>query len=404
MKEIPPILIADDDEGIRNLLVEGLSAWGHTVHVARDGVEAWDILQSTPVWMVISDWMMPGIDGLELCRRIRAASFPSYVYVVFLTAKSHKDEMLQGMEAGADDFMVKPFGMAELKARITAAERILRLEHSLEEKNQKLQKANDVITRDMEAAAWIQQSLLPNPGTIYGLNFDSLFIPCRVIGGDIFSYFPVGKHHLAFYSLDVSGHGIPAAMLSVTVSKTITTMPFHEARFFSGSDGPGYNSSISPASMARELNLLFQQTDTVEQYFTMAYGIVDRRNGNVVLTQAGHPYPVLVPAKGEAKLLGSGGLPVGLLPDADYMEDCYQIEPGDRLFLYTDGIIECTNAQGDRFTQEKLLRFLSEGRDMSLKKLMRKMGEELVRFHGDHSFEDDVSILAMEREVEANTG
>ncbi|MBI9076164.1 MAG: SpoIIE family protein phosphatase [Desulfatibacillum sp.] len=402
--ESAPILIADDDEGIRNLLIEGLSAWGYQVLVAKDGEEAWEILKSIPVWLVISDWMMPGMDGPELCRRIRSASFPFYVYVILLTAKSQKDDLLQGMAAGADDFMNKPFGMAELRARISAAERILRLERSLEEKNAKLQevndqlqRANDMINKDMEAAAWIQQSLLPNPGTIYGLNFDSLFIPCSVVGGDIFNYFPVGKHHLAFYSLDVSGHGIPAAMLSVTVNKTITTMPFHEARFFSGSDGSDFNRSISPASMARELNLLFQRTETVEQYFTMVYGIVDRRNGNIILTQAGHPYPILVPAQGEARLLGSGGLPVGLLPDAEFTEDLYRIEPGDRLFLYSDGITDCTNEKGERFSQEKLVNFLSANRDCSLNRLIRKMGEELMHFHGSHSFDDDVSLMVMER-------
>ena len=404
MIDSAPILIADDDEAIRSLLIEGLSGWGYHVLVAKDGEEAWELLKENQVWLVISDWMMPGMDGLELCRRIRAQNFPFYVYVILLTAKSQKDDLLEGMEAGADDFMHKPFGMGELKARIAAAKRILNLERRLEEKNTKLQemneqlqRANDMITKDMAAAAWIQQSLLPNPGVIYGYNFDSLFIPCRVIGGDIFSYFPIGRHHLVFYSLDVSGHGIPAAMLSVTVNKTITTMPFHEARFFSGSDGPEFNRSISPASMARELNLLFQRTETVEQYFTMVYGIVDRRNGNIILTQAGHPYPILVPEKGDARLLGSGGLPVGLLPDAEFAEDLYRIEQGDRLFLYSDGITDCTNEKGDRFSQEKLVNFLSTNRDLSLKTLMRKMGEELMRFRGGHGFEDDVSLMAMER-------
>ncbi|ACL04887.1 response regulator receiver modulated serine phosphatase [Desulfatibacillum aliphaticivorans] len=399
-----PILIVDDDPGVRHLLKEGLSAWDYQVVEAQDGLEAWEILKETPVTLVISDWMMPGMDGVELCRRIRSHPFPSYVYVVLLTAKSQKDDLLQGMEAGADDFMGKPFAMAELKAKLAAAKRILNLERSLEEKNAKLQdmykklsKTQDLLNKDIAAAAWIQQSLLPNSGAVYGFRFDSLFMPCKVIGGDIFNYFPVDRHHLAFYSLDVSGHGIPAAMLSVTVNKTITSMPFHEARFFSGSDGAEYSRSISPQSMANELNLLFQRTETVEQYFTMVYGIVDRRNGNIILTQAGHPYPILIPDHGKARLLGSGGLPVGLLPDAEFTEDLYRIEPGDRLFLYSDGITDCLDQEGNRFSQERLVNFLSEKRDLTLKDLMRRMGEELVHFRGDPNFEDDVSLMAMER-------
>lgn len=399
-----PILIVDDDPGVRHLLKEGLSAWDYQVMEAQDGLEAWEILKETPVTLVISDWMMPGMDGVELCRRIRAHPFPSYVYVVLLTAKSQKDDLLQGMEAGADDFMGKPFVMAELKAKLAAAKRILNLERSLEEKNAKLQDmykelthAQDMLNKDIAAAAWIQQSLLPNSSMVYGFRFDSLFMPCKVIGGDIFNYFPVDRYHLAFYSLDVSGHGIPAAMLSVTVNKTITSMPFHEARFFACSDGAEFSRSISPSSMANELNLLFQRTETVEQYFTMVYGIVDRRNGNIILTQAGHPYPILIPDQGEARLLGSGGLPVGLLPDAEFTEDLYRIDPGDRLFLYSDGITDCLDRKGNRFSQEKLVNFLSEKRDLPLKDLMRRMGEELVHFRGDPNFEDDVSLMAMER-------
>lgn len=407
MKEPSPVLIVDDDPEIRTVLYDALTGWGYQVIAAENGREAWDVLRKTPVWLVISDWMMPGMDGLDLCRHIRSASFASYVYIILLTAKTARKQMVEGMEAGADDFMIKPFILEELRARIAAAERILRLEQNLEDRNRELsemneslRRAHEVITRDLEGAAWIQQSLLPTAGSLYGFSFESLFIPCRVVGGDIFSFFPIGPHHVAFYSVDVSGHGIPAAMLSVTVSKTISSMVFHEARFFSNLAHQEIPDTCSPATVAKELNLLFKSTDTVEQYFTMVYGVIDRRNGNFLLTQAGHPYPILAPARGMAKKIGSGGLPVGLLQDAEFTEECYRMAPGDRLFLYSDGITDCTNDKGELFGSERLVTFLSKNRDMPIKRLVREIGKEIHRFHGGRDFEDDLSLMAMEMQIQ----
>ncbi|MFQ5771491.1 MAG: PleD family two-component system response regulator, partial [bacterium] len=196
------ILIADDHADTRLLLSRFLKKWGHEVMVAKDGAEAWEILQKLPINFVISDWIMPNMDGLELCKRIRAANFQRYIYIILLTAKNAKDELVVGMEAGADDFMVKPFNKGELKVRIRAGERILKLEKDLDERNQKLSEVYAVIRKDLQAAAELQKSFLPDATVSFnGLKFEWLFLPCTFVAGDIFNFFALDEKNVGFYLL-----------------------------------------------------------------------------------------------------------------------------------------------------------------------------------------------------------
>jgi two-component system, cell cycle response regulator len=126
------ILIVEDDPVYRRLLESFLSGWGHDVQLAANGSEAWEILQNPDAPnLLISDWMMPEMDGLELCRRIRAGGKSGYTYFIILTAKEKKEDIVKGLEAGADDLLVKPFSHEELKCRILIGERILNLEQRI---------------------------------------------------------------------------------------------------------------------------------------------------------------------------------------------------------------------------------------------------------------------------------
>ena len=135
------VLMADDDPVSRRLLQSDLQKWGYDVTLATDGAEAWRLFEAGDFSLVISDWMMPSMDGPELIRRIRASSKPHYVYTILLTSMSHKDDLVQGMDAGADDFISKPFDRHELQVRIRAGERIIQLEQALKEQNQALRDA-----------------------------------------------------------------------------------------------------------------------------------------------------------------------------------------------------------------------------------------------------------------------
>ncbi len=139
------------------------------------------------------------------------------------------------------------------------------------------------------------------------------------------------------------------------------------------------------------------------QYFTMIYGIVETRNSRLLLTQAGHPSPIYQPKEAKAKPLGTGGFPVGLLPDVEYREEEVCLHPGDRLFFYSDGIPECTGKEGERFSVDRLIALVDEWRDRPLPDVMAGIKQAIERWRGSEQFEDDITLLALEKEEQSRT-
>lgn len=391
------VLIVEDNEANILLLQALLRHWGYEVVVARDGVEAWDIISTEDISFVISDLMMPNMDGFELCRRIRLANLPRYVYVILLTALEDKASLIKGLEAGADDFLSKPFNQHELQVRIRAGERVLQLEKTLKQRNTEIEEAYATIRRDLEAAAQMQQSLLPSTAaTISGMAFDWLFRPSAFVAGDIFNFFQLDEHHLGFYHLDVAGHGIPSAMLSVTLSKVLTPAADQSGLLKRPISTPPYYTLIPPIDVVNALNQRFQSPADSCLYFTMVYGIIDTAIGRLTFTQAGHPSPVYMLQGAKARLIGDGGFPVGLLPDLTYESLTVDMQRGDRLVIYSDGVTECMNPQQELYTEERLLTHLDSTAHLPLRQVMEHLEQGLCHWKGDNTFDDDVSVLVIE--------
>lgn len=399
------ILIVDDDVSTRVLLQLYLTKWGYEVIITSNGNEAWEIIKNEDIRFVISDWTMPNMNGLELCDKIRKTNFPYYVHVILLTSKDSKNELIEGLEAGADEFISKPFDKEELRVRLQTTARILKLELELEsrskeltESNNKLKNAYTEISNDLKAASKVQENLLPYTGlNLEGVKFEWMFLPCAYVAGDIFNYYILDETHLGFYIIDVAGHGVPAAMLSVTLSNILspsTTTSHLLKKTFPNSN---QYEITSPQTVTAELNKQFLNKGDSIQYFTMVYGVIDTKTGKTKITQAGHPSPIHLPLKGEPKLIGDGGFPIGILSDAEYEEQTFQLNKGESLFLYSDGITECFNKDGEMFNEEKLITFIDENRSLTITDLILKLKELLYNWRKDDQFEDDVTLLCIER-------
>lgn len=403
------ILVADDDPISLKVLEKTLLKWGHDVTLARDGAEAWSKLEQESFPLVVSDWMMPEVDGIELVKRIRRregrSDGQSYTYIILLTAKSTKDELVEGMEAGADDYMVKPFDASELNSRVRAGERIIRLEQSLDQRNQELQSASDEIAQanekmrmDLEAAARIQRGLLPAnfPDTPV-VKFSLFFEPCEELAGDILNVFRLDEAHVGLYVLDVSGHGVPSALLSVALHHLMS--PVMEQSYLLKrpiEDNPGYVIN-PPVAVAGHLNHQYPIQDDIGLYFTLLYGLLDLETRVFRYVQAGHPAPVHVAANKPAGLVESeGGLPIGFLDNFQYVENAVKLDPGDRIYIYSDGIYEVMNAKAEMFGQERFAESLSQARDVELDESLTQAFQDIKRWNGDSRLEDDVTMLAFE--------
>lgn len=404
------ILVVDDELHIRKLLVSILTKTGYKVTEAENGYQAFEILQKEKIHFVISDWVMNGITGLELCEKIRKDLKQRYVYFILLTSKNNKNELVQGMESGADDFIVKPFNIEELKVRIRAGERIINKEIELIERNKKLSEAYETMQKDLAAAAKLQESLLPFKDTsinilhesilptnnllIKDINFDWLFIPSQFLAGDVFNIFRLDENHIGLYLIDVAGHGIPASLLSVTLSRML--IPFQNNFLKNIIPEEPFYEIYSPSKVISKLNTYFSNDSESMQYFTMVYMIIDLTTGKTRVTKAGHTSPIILKNNGANIIIDEPSFPVGLMPFSEYTEEEIILEKGDKVIIYSDGITECNNSDKGLYEEQRFIDFLDNNKNNSLKLMISNLQQELIDWNCKETFEDDLSLLAVE--------
>jgi sigma-B regulation protein RsbU (phosphoserine phosphatase) len=214
------------------------------------------------------------------------------------------------------------------------------------------------------------------------------------MSGDIFNFFALDDRHVGFYLLDVSGHGVPAAMCSVALSLVLMPDGSHRSPLTRYDPRSGSYEVVEPRHVISELNSRFQAKN--DKYFTMTYGVLNAQTSILKLAQAGNPNPLLIERSGSVRSLGSGGMPVGLWPEMDF--DCIEVSlrSGDRLVLYSDGVSECASVDEEEFGDARVLEVLSGAARQPLDVMLKSLEEELETWHGSEDFADDVSMLALE--------
>ncbi|HEY5623053.1 MAG TPA: PP2C family protein-serine/threonine phosphatase, partial [Gammaproteobacteria bacterium] len=239
--------------------------------------------------------------------------------------------------------------------------------------------------------------LLPADATVGGaVQFASLFCPSAHVSGDIFNVVPLGEDHCAFYVVDVAGHGVQASLTAVSLSSILTR------DFLTGVESgraPQAVREVAIPSVERvvaALNERFQTDHELSSYFTMIYGVFDAAAGLVRMCQAGHPLPIYVPARGDARVVGSGGYPVGLLASASYQAEEIVVEPGDRLYLYSDGITDCMNRHDEPFGDARLLDYVQAERERPIGEILSGLEARVAGWKGERLLHDDLSMLALD--------
>ena len=391
------ILVAEDERITRRSLQRQLEKWGHDVVVAEDGAIAWAQFQQQPFDIVVTDWEMPRMDGRQLIEHIRDNDEASYAYLIMLTGRSETVDLVSGMEAGADDFLTKPFDRNELRVRVRAGERIIQLERRLAAQNIALSKANTRMKSDLDAAAELQRNLLPKdlPNDL-GATFAWHYQPCEELAGDILNVVPLGGHKVAMYLLDVTGHGVPSALLSVTLSQLLTNRDPSSSILVTQELENDAHAIRPPAAVAEHLNRQFPMQAQGGRFFTMTYAVLDTETGALRWANAGHPPPILV-HRGEApKLLTGGSPPIGVLEGLQFEEANLQLNPSDRVYFYSDGITEACNEQREMLQIEGLMQFVAHSQARPLDDAVAHCIEELKRWSGPIPLVDDISLLAFE--------
>lgn len=395
-------MVVDDSRVQRKILGSQLARAGYEVIECASGEEALETLATRQPDMIISDWMMTGMTGLDFCRALRALGREGYTYFILLTSKNETAEIAQGLDVGADDFLTKPVSGDELRARIAAGRRILTMERAMAEKNRllsstlaELQGLYDSIDCDLIEARKLQQSLVRERSRNFGNSAVNLLLrPSGHVGGDLVGFFQITARRVGLFSIDVSGHGITSALMTArlagylsgnspeqNIALVLTEFGIYDAR--------------PPAELAEALNAVVLREMQTENYFTLAYADVDLVTGRVALVQAGHPHPAIIRAGGGVDYLGRGGLPVGLLEGATYEGIEAQLLPGDRLFLMSDGITEAADPDGNQLGQDGLNRLITACGALRGAAFLEGLSGHLSD-HTGGDFSDDVSGVCFE--------
>lgn len=393
------ILIAEDDPGARRILQKTLESWGYQVKAAPNGLEALRALQKDHYSFVITDWMMPKMDGAELVRRIRQQQSNGYIYIIMLTSRSGKRDLIEGMNSGADDFIAKPFDQEELQVSLRAGDRVIQLEEKLALRNAELEEINERLKQELKTAAEIQHSLLPvNMPVLDGINVAWRLRPCEELAGDILNIFNLDEDEIGLYVLDVSGHGVPAALLAVTLSRMLSPVIDQDSLLKSRNFSREGYKITSPARVANQLNRRFQVDTNNGQYFTLQYGVLNKKSRRLRYVSSGHPGMIYMPKKADAAVMSSPSLPIGFSESNQYQENIIQLHPGDRLYLYSDGIPEAENRENCHFGTGRMIDILQNCAALSLDESLDILLKSVEEWSGTSAMKDDITLLGIEIE------
>ncbi|OKH52209.1 regulator [Calothrix sp. HK-06] len=388
------ILIIDDDPIVRAALKRTLQNQGYDVSVASDGEEGIVLAKQLHPALIICDWMMSNLDGLEVCRQIKADSGMTSTFFILLTAKGaakgEEEDRIRGLDAGADEFISKPIEMNELKARVRAGLRLHQLnqdlhnqKQALEVLNQDLQTQKQILEAELAEAADYVRSLLPSPvvGTV---TTEALFIPSTQLGGDCFDYYWLNDENLVIYLLDVSGHGVGSALLSVSVLNVLRSQSLPNTNF------------LVPSEVLKALNNAFQMSNHGDKYFTIWYGVYNRRKRQLTYASAGHPQAILLSHTSTNKIqvqqLGSLDLPIGFVPNIEFENAAFDVEENSTLYIFSDGAYEINQPDGTIWGINAFIDYLinhshKETRDFN------QILAHIMKLNQKPNLDDDLSLL-----------
>ncbi len=387
------VLLVDDDLTNLQVLHRTLRTEDYDLLVAQSGDEAISQARAMQPALILLDVRMPGVDGFEACRRLKSDAHTRESVIIFMSAFNDTEERVYGLELGAVDYITKPFYAAEVIARVRIHLELRRLNHALALTNEGLIAANLKLKRDLEAAAKVQRALLPaSAPELAGYVFAWRYRPCEELAGDALNLFALRDGHIGAYVLDVSGHGVAASLLAVSVTHSLVPRPGVPSVVMDMSTG-----AINPPSVvAQRLNTLYQMTEQDERYFTLAYGVLDAATGVLRHVSAGHPGPVLIRNQ-SARRIDNENFPIGMLSNVEYGENTIELLPGDRIYLYSDGIADESDPDGELFGQKRLHDELLAGRDLPLSRSIDNLIDAVVSWRGKNTLSDDVTVLAIER-------
>lgn len=327
------VLIVEDSPTNRLRLKHVLEGRGHTTREVSDGSEALDAAREFAPHVILMDVVMPRMDGFEACRLLKADEQLAGIPVIFLTALDEKDTTIRAFDAGAVDFVAKPFEDREVLARVSAHAELYLSRQKLQEYARQLKEELVRTAEDEEAGRQVQFKLLPKDGMRFGpCEFHRLLMPSMHMSGDFVDYFRIDEHRTGFYILDVSGHGAASAFVTVLVKSFVShALSQHQ----NGTD----DAILDPARLLSQLNKELLNGG-LEKHAVMFYAVLDKDGREMRYANGGHfPFPVLTGGS-SSHPVASRSPPVGLFDVAAYTNDALLLPAEFSLLIFSDGVLD----------------------------------------------------------------
>lgn len=389
----PKILIIDDLEDNIRVLGILLQNNGYQIEAATSAKIALEQLKKIKPDLILLDIMMPEIDGYALCKILKNEENTSEIPVIFVTARNDEEALLKSFEAGGVDFISKPFNPRELIVRVkthldlklskeiisSKVQEISQINRQLSESKEEIERAYRLMHNEIISASEYVHSVLPKKIKNEIIETDWLFAPSQSLGGDSFGYHWIDEDNLAIYLLDVSGHGVAAALQSVSVLNILrfSTLPDVDFR--------------NPSGVFTELNSVFPIQKHNYLFFTIFYAVYNKRTRILKYSGAGHPAPFLISGSNSTDLLNSQNILIGTSDNVEFVHDEIFIPSDSCLIIYSDGLLDAYTFDISKWNEKSLQLYFEKS--IKSHSQIGEIKDFLIKISTHQVLKDDISIL-----------
>ncbi|MFC4991500.1 PP2C family protein-serine/threonine phosphatase [Rubritalea tangerina] len=375
------ILVVDDDFGTREIIKHNVIEQGHQATAVEDGEKAIELLKSRAFDLVLLDVLMPGLDGHEVLRRLKADHLLRHIPVVMISGLDDIKSVVTCIEIGAEDFLTKPFDPTLLRARINSCLEKKTLRDKEQEHLAAIEAVKKRLEKELSEASHYVRSILPQPLNTADLKVDWRYIPSNELGGDTFGYQQIDPDHFALYLLDVCGHGVGPSLLSVSVLNAIASEELSNTDF------------TKPSQVLSKLNNAFPMEKQNDMFFSIWYGVLHLPSMTLEYAGGGHPPALLHTPEHPLTELQSSGPIIGIDADSEYHTQKQQLLPGSKIYLYSDGVYEHQQHDGTTVDFDSFKSILGNA---ALNPTTLEILESWAReTHAAPTLEDDFSIIEL---------